>query len=75
MKMYGTGEAELHSFLLSALDDVVNLYHRGKCPYYIQPHVKDEFIFKGDRLCGLVIRAPGYRSRGPGFDSRCYQIF
>jgi hypothetical protein len=20
----------------------------------------------GDRLCGLVVRAPGYRSRGPG---------
>jgi hypothetical protein len=26
-------------------------------------------------LCGLVVRAPGYRSRGPGFDSRRYQIF
>jgi hypothetical protein len=21
----------------------------------------------GDRLCGLVVRVPGYRSRGPGF--------
>jgi hypothetical protein len=20
----------------------------------------------GDRLCGLVVRVPGYRSRGPG---------
>jgi hypothetical protein len=28
-----------------------------------------------DRLCGLVIRVPGYRSRGPEFDSRRYQIF
>jgi hypothetical protein len=28
-----------------------------------------------DRLCVLVVRVPGYRSRGPGFDSRCYQIF
>jgi hypothetical protein len=28
-----------------------------------------------DRLCGLVVRVPGYRSRGPGFDSRGYQIF
>jgi hypothetical protein len=28
-----------------------------------------------DRLCGLVVRVRGCRSRGPGFDSRCYQIF
>jgi hypothetical protein len=28
-----------------------------------------------DRLCGLVVRVPGCRSRGPGFDSRHYQIF
>jgi hypothetical protein len=26
------------------------------------------------RLCGLVVRVPGYRSRGPEFDSRLYQI-
>jgi hypothetical protein len=30
---------------------------------------------KIDRLCGLVVRVPGYRSRDPGFDSRPYQIF
>jgi hypothetical protein len=29
-----------------------------------------------DRLCGgLVVRVPNYRYRGPGFDSRSYQIF
>jgi hypothetical protein len=28
-----------------------------------------------DRLCGLVVRVSGYRSRGPGFDSRRYHIF
>jgi hypothetical protein len=28
-----------------------------------------------DRLCGLVVRVSGYRSRGPGFDSQPYQIF
>jgi hypothetical protein len=27
-----------------------------------------------DRLCGLVVRVPGYRSRGPGFDSRRYLL-
>jgi hypothetical protein len=26
-------------------------------------------------LCGLVVRAPGYRYRSPGFDFRRYQIF
>jgi hypothetical protein len=28
-----------------------------------------------DRLCGLVVRVTGYRSRGTGFDCRRYQIF
>jgi hypothetical protein len=32
------------------------------------------FIY-GDRLCGLEIRVPGCQLRGPGFDSRRYQIF
>jgi hypothetical protein len=28
-----------------------------------------------DRLCGLVVGVRGCSSRGPGFDSRRYQIF
>jgi hypothetical protein len=28
-----------------------------------------------DRLCGLVVRVSGYRSIGPEFDSRRFQIF
>jgi hypothetical protein len=32
-------------------------------------------ILYSDRLCGLVIRLPGCRPRGPGFDSQCCQIF
>jgi hypothetical protein len=27
------------------------------------------------RLCGIVVRVPGYRPRSPGFDSQCCQIF
>jgi hypothetical protein len=30
------------------------------------------FLKKGDRLCGLVVRDSGYRSKGPGFDSRSF---
>jgi len=33
------------------------------------------YIYIYDRLCGLVVRVSGYRYRGPGFDSRRYQIF
>jgi hypothetical protein len=28
-----------------------------------------------DRLCSLVVRVSGYRYRGPGLNSRRYQIF
>jgi hypothetical protein len=34
-----------------------------------------EIKFYVDRLCGLVVRVPGCRPTGPGFDSRSYQIF
>jgi hypothetical protein len=32
-------------------------------------------VFVYDGLCDQVARAPGYRSRYPGFDSRSYHIF
>jgi hypothetical protein len=28
------------------------------------------YVERNDRLCGLVVRVRGYRSGGPGFDSR-----
>jgi hypothetical protein len=42
--------------------------------------VQKTFVFKtwvrnSDRFCGLVVRVPGYRSRGPEFNSQHYQIF
>jgi hypothetical protein len=30
---------------------------------------------EGNRLCGLVVGAPGYRFTNPEFDSQRYQIF
>jgi hypothetical protein len=33
------------------------------------------YLERNDRLCGLAVRVPGYRSGGIGFDSRRYQIF
>jgi hypothetical protein len=30
-------------------------------------------VVKYDRLCGLVVRVPGFRSSGPGFDFRALQ--
>jgi hypothetical protein len=32
-------------------------------------------MIKMDRLCGLVVRVPGYRCGGPTFDPWRYQIF
>jgi hypothetical protein len=51
---------------------------------FCQPHVDyDSGVYTPDytlrvirdSLCSLVIRISGYRSRGPGFNSRHYQIF
>jgi hypothetical protein len=35
----------------------------------------EEHLLTLDRLCGVVVRVPDYRSREPRFDSRSYQIF
>jgi hypothetical protein len=47
--------------------------------YCVSCEVRTEFIYvmqkKVDRLCGLVVRVPGYRCRSPWFDFWRYQIF
>jgi hypothetical protein len=37
-------------------------------------HILSSYRLNEDRLCGLVVRLPGCKPRGPGFDSRLYQI-
>jgi hypothetical protein len=34
--------------------------------FYIELNLNSLLIVTCDRLCGLVVRIPGYRSRGPG---------
>jgi hypothetical protein len=48
------------------------LLHKKRCA--INAYIKTLFQV-GDRLCGLVVRVSGYRSKIPGFDSRRFQIF
>jgi hypothetical protein len=46
----------------------------GKVKFELH-EIKHEIQSKSDRLCGLVVRVSGYRSRCPGLDSRHFQIF
>jgi hypothetical protein len=57
-------------------------YHRtGIEAYLLVYEIKIEKIYYltwgeiDKRLCGLVVRVSGYRSRSTGFDSRPYHIF
>jgi hypothetical protein len=43
--------------------------------FYVCINVFLHFYILWDGLCGLAFRVPGCRHRGPGFDSRRYQIF
>jgi hypothetical protein len=69
----------------------VNRHFRGTCRLHLQRWVSKarnqrqarnspviifaSYCIRPDRLCGLVVRVPGYRSRVPGFDSLRYQTF
>jgi hypothetical protein len=45
----------------------------GQCCCHFRNFVR--MTHSMDRLCGLVVRVSDCRSRGPGFDSRRWQIF
>jgi hypothetical protein len=47
----------------------------GHFNYFIMRLLVSNLKNMRGRICGLVVRVHGYRSRGPGFDSRHYQIF
>jgi hypothetical protein len=61
--------------------------HNFQLFFILVIHVTDSTVFRATRLsktylkvashhlCGIEVRVPGYRFRGPGFDSRSYQIF
>jgi hypothetical protein len=59
-----------------ALKDCRSTLEQFYIPFYSTSMKRDNFsllctyISKLDRLCGLVVRVLGYRSKGPGFDSR-----
>jgi hypothetical protein len=62
-------------FELTATKMLVKLKQRKLILYKWPRKASYYTIIVGDRLCGLVVRVSGYRSRAPGFKSRHYQIF
>jgi hypothetical protein len=63
----------LYEFLCSLPIEVSVVLFRYH--FFVFPHQLSGLLYDADRLCGVVVRVPSYRSRGPGFDFRCYQIF
>jgi hypothetical protein len=66
-------------FPLFSEQKVLNIRHRYINRRLIFVNGIQRFLIEegihADRLCGLVVRVCGYRSIGPGFDFRGYQIF
>jgi hypothetical protein len=79
----GINKPRGHSLLVAERPNFVTILALGEFLVYCCQHdlSTPSFFFKfsqgplSDCLCGLVVRVPGCIFRGPGFDSRRYQIF
>jgi hypothetical protein len=60
---------------LSSSEEWARCYFPEDQLLYVDLEVLKAVTVKCDRLCGLVVRVSGYRSRGSGFDFRRFQIF
>jgi hypothetical protein len=53
----------------------VTYERKANVAIFVMKQIKKYVYYIYDRLCGLLGTVPGYRYRGPGFDSRRYHIF
>ena len=60
---------------LGSLNTKLVMYWQNVCKVEAVIYIYIYIYIYIDRLCGLVVRVSGYKYRGPGFDSRRYQIF
>jgi hypothetical protein len=67
MHKVSVSTAQVSNLLASSEVHFISCYH-----HFAQFTLQ---YYKHDRLCGLVVRVLGYRSRGPGFNSWRYHIF
>jgi hypothetical protein len=68
LKVTGRGNTHSH-YVACTTVCTVTMYHARQCDTI------SACDLGLDRLSGLVVRVPGYRPRGPGFDSPRCQIF
>jgi hypothetical protein len=88
--LYIHSPIRLHGVVLTLLSTGTTLFHQRRTSLLIilssRTHLSCLKIARSPnyalkeqlaclRLCGLVVRVPGYRPTGPGFDSRHYQNF
>jgi hypothetical protein len=66
------GKVQLAKNTVLNIGDVLIYYYYYYYHYYYYYYY---YYYSLYRLCDLVVRVPGYRSRGLGFESGLYQVF